>query len=303
MFNTLPFHSSSAAYSHSSSSVPPFAAGIHEPPLCTFSGMIVAHKSEYKHHKWVQCHHYCNVLYSLSSSVRVFAQTLVAHWDSCSLKLCSNCSLLCASTCFSWNQILTSRVRSVINLIYVLYSIRHLHLCELVYWVLQQNSCSFSLISLFLKCAEHLLCLQHLRMSLFHSQLQLHRRNNSYIPQVKTVLALASSFALTYWREIIFNLLFKDNRQQEKWEEFRRFHQFYSVLLLCELLRLRFVHLLQRLLVFSLLFGQQRLIMLDSVVLLLWYKSRKKGICRQCKELFVLEESSKQKRHSIFCGR
>lgn len=28
-FNTLPFHSSSAAYSQSSSSVPPFVAGIH----------------------------------------------------------------------------------------------------------------------------------------------------------------------------------------------------------------------------------------------------------------------------------
>lgn len=43
-------------------------------------------------------------------------------------------------------------------------------------------------------------------------------------------------------------------------------HQFYSVLLLRELLRLTFVHLLQRLLVFSLLFGQQQLIMLNGVV-------------------------------------
>lgn len=46
-------------------------------------------------------------------------------------------------------------------------------------------------------------------------------------------------------------------------------HQFYSVLLLRELLRLTFVHLLQRLLVFSLLVGQQRLIMQDGFVLLL----------------------------------
>lgn len=46
--NALPFHSSSAAYSQSSSSVPPFVAGIHEAPLCTFSRTTVARKSEYK---------------------------------------------------------------------------------------------------------------------------------------------------------------------------------------------------------------------------------------------------------------
>lgn len=62
-----------------------------------------------------------------------------------------------------------------------------------------------------------------------------------------------------------------EGRQQTagNWQNFRTFHQFYSVLLLHQLLGLRFVHLLQRLLVFSLLFGQQRLIMLDGVVLLL----------------------------------
>lgn len=88
----------------------------------------------------------------------------------------------------------------------------------------------------------------------------------------------------------------------EKWQKFRKWsrqmctaesvHQFYSVLLLRELLRLTFVHLLQRLLVFSLLLGQQRLIMLDGVVLFLWFKSTKNATWR-----FVLEETKQQKRH------
>lgn len=54
-----------------------------------------------------------------------------------------------------------------------------------------------------------------------------------------------------------------------QWRDVVEVHHFYSVLLLRELLRLRFFTLLQRLLVLSLLFGHQRLVMLNGAVLLL----------------------------------
>lgn len=100
-FITLPFHSSSAAYSQSSSSVAPFAAGIHQAPLCTFSSTTVAHTSEYKRpsHKWV--HHLYRIVLLIVLISGAVVQTLVADLDSCSLKLCSNCSLLRTSACFS----------------------------------------------------------------------------------------------------------------------------------------------------------------------------------------------------------
>lgn len=79
-------------------------------------------------------------------------------------------------------------------------------------------------------------------------------------------------------------------------------HQFYSVLLLRELLRLTFVHVLQRLLVLSLLFGQQRLIMLDGVVPLLWFKSIKNARWRQWKQGFVLDKPQKNRKDiEIYC--
>lgn len=63
IFHSLPFRSSSAVYSQSSSSVPPFAAGTHVAPLCTFLAKTVAHTPEHKHqsHKWVH-RLYCVVL-------------------------------------------------------------------------------------------------------------------------------------------------------------------------------------------------------------------------------------------------
>lgn len=70
---------------------------------------------------------YCTLLVVLNDvSVLisgVVVQTLVAVFDSCSLKLCSNCSLLRTSTCFSWNHkmninFMSVNVRSVVGLIY-----------------------------------------------------------------------------------------------------------------------------------------------------------------------------------------
>lgn len=142
-----------------------------------------SHIWEHSHSRFIYYSMYIKYIYILNDIFvlisGVIVQTLVAVFDSCSLKLCSICSLLCTSICFSWNQkiiinFMCINVRSVVDLIY--WSKRRFHLCELIHRVLQESSCSLSLISLCLKRAEDLLHLQHLRLSLFHRQLQLQRR-------------------------------------------------------------------------------------------------------------------------------